>query len=141
MACLIDTKIRRQLDDADDHTNNLMRDLQDTNDLAVFKLSQQGLDGSTISVRVEKVPETEPITVKHSQAQVGALANAKTHGSKFTVTGGGHVTKNDMFKAMDMDSRKKDIKSMEDDKIYYKTLTDVEEKATEALARVGSNFN
>ena len=41
MACLTDPKVRRQLGDANDHTNDLMHDLQDVNDLAVFQLHQR----------------------------------------------------------------------------------------------------
>ena len=141
MACLTDTKVLWKLGNSDDHTNNLMRDFQDANDLAVFKLSQQGLGGSMLSVRVEKVPETEPITVKHSRDWVKALANLKTHRAKFTATGVGNVTTNEMFKSMEMDSIEKGIKSMEDGKKSRKNLAYVEDKAMEALACVGSDFD
>ena len=64
-----------------------------------------------LSMCAEKVLETEAITAKHSQAQVEALANTKTHEDKFTAPVGVHVTTNDMFKAMEMDSRKRISKS------------------------------
>ena len=54
------------------------------------------------------------ITVKNSQARVEALAKAKTHGAKFTATGGGHVTSDDMFKSMEMGVRENDIKATEE---------------------------
>ena len=94
-----------------------------------------------ISVRFEKVPETEPITVNHYEAQVEELANAKTHKYKFTAAGGGHVTTYDMFKTMDMYSKEKEIKYMEDDKKSCKKLTEVKEKATEVLDGMGSDFD
>ena len=37
MACLTDPKVRQHLGNADDDTKNLMRDLQDYNDLSIFK--------------------------------------------------------------------------------------------------------
>ena len=82
-----------------------MHELQDDNDLAVFQFNQRVFDGSMISARIEKVPERAPIIVKHYQDWVEALAKAKTRGAKFTVTGGGNVTSNDMFKSIDMGVR------------------------------------
>ena len=55
-----------------------------------------------ISMRIEKLPEKAPTTVKHSQVRAEALEKAKTRGAKFTATGGENVTPNDMFKDMEM---------------------------------------
>ena len=43
ISCLIDTKVRQQLSNANDHTNYLMHDLQDANYLAVLQLNKRGL--------------------------------------------------------------------------------------------------
>ena len=109
-------------------------------DLAVFKLTQHGFDGKFLGARIEKVPGVTRITVKHSQDRIVALAKAKSHGAKFTATGGGHVTSNDMFKAMEMEAREKEIKLMEDDKKSRKKQERTEERATEALVRVNYKF-
>ena len=140
MACLSDPKVRRQIGDADDHTKDLMRDLQDDNDLAVFKLNQEGFIGITFSVKIEKVPKEPPITQKNSQERILALAKVKTHGAKFIATRGGHVTSNDMFKSMEMDVRENEIKDMEKDKEARKKLEKFEKRVSEALICVGCDY-
>ena len=117
-----------------------MRDLQDSNNLASFQMDQRGFDGIMSHARLEVVPDTKPITINHSQAQVKALAKAKTRGAKFIATGGGYVTLNDVFKAMNMSTRGNDIKDMEDEKKSFKKLMEVEDKDIEALVCVGSQY-
>ncbi len=56
------------------------------------------------------------MTVPHSQEQIILLAQAKTHGQKFVATGGGHLTSDDFFKAMEVGVWKKEIALMEKDK-------------------------
>ena len=141
MAFLSYPKVRQQLGDTNDHTNDLMHDLHDANDLAVFKLHQHGFDGSMLRTRIEKVPETAPITVKNSQSWVKALEKEKTRGAKFTATGVGHVKSNETFKATEMGVRENDIKAMEGDKKDRKKLMDVKDKVMEVLARVGCEYD
>ena len=43
-----------------------------------------------------------PATVGHTREHQEALAAAHTHGTKFFVTGGEHVTLEDIFKAADI---------------------------------------
>ena len=110
-----------------------MRYLQDANDLDLFQMDQQGFDRKMFRARLEVVPETAPITIKHSQARAEVLAKAKTHGSKFTVKGGGHVTSNGGFKDMEMSTREKDIKNIEDDKKACKKLMKVEKEIYQSV--------
>ena len=90
MACLTDSKVQQQLGVTDDHTHYLMPHLQDTNNLALFQMDQQGFDGQMFIACLEVIPDTAPVTIKHSQARVEALSKAKTYGAKLSATGGGH---------------------------------------------------
>ena len=42
------------------------------------------------------------VTEPNSQEIIEALAAAKSHGSRFLVTGGGHMCTKDIFKAMEL---------------------------------------
>ena len=71
MACLADPKVRRELGDAEDETNDLMRALQDANELAGHLLESRGCNGRCFLVKLNEVEvDLAPITVKHSKARV-----------------------------------------------------------------------
>lgn len=57
--CLNDPKVRRQLDDRDDSTNDLMRDLQRANDFAVHSLNGKAYDGDVFAAELERVRDRE----------------------------------------------------------------------------------
>ena len=94
-----------------------------------------------LSARIKKVQEMAPITVKNSQAQVELLEKSKTRGAKFTATGGGNVTSNEIFKSMEMGVIENDTKTMEEDKKDFKNLMYVEQKVTEALDHVDCEYD
>ena len=54
--------------------------------------------------------------------------------------GGRHVTSNEVFKVMEMSTREKDIKDMEDDKEACKKLMEVKERSIKVLVCVGSQY-
>ena len=56
------------------------------------------------------------VTVANTRERQEALAKATTHGKKFYVTGGEHITSDDMFIAAEMGNRKREIAEMEKDK-------------------------
>ena len=126
MACLTDSEVHQQLGDTDDHTHYLMRHLQYANNLALFQMDKQGFDGKFCIARLEVVPDTAPVPIKHSQARGEALAKAKTHGAKLTATGGRHIMSNEVLKVMEISTRDKDITDMEDDKKARKKLMEVQ---------------
>ena len=68
-------------------------------------------------VEANSVPKTQNITEPHSQERILLLSKAKTHGEKFTATGGGHLTSDDFFKAMEVPVREKEVKELEEDKV------------------------
>ena len=59
---------------------------------------------------------TRPITVKHSQARVEALAKASTHWTKLMASGGFRLTLNGMFKSMEIAVCEEEIKEAEKEK-------------------------
>ncbi len=52
----------------------------------------------------------------HSQERLLLLEKVKTHGEKFMVIVGGHLTSDNFFKAMDVNAQKKDITAMAKEK-------------------------
>ncbi len=56
------------------------------------------------------------VTVANTHERQEALAKATTHGKKFYVTGGVHITSDNMFIAAEMGNRKREIAEMEKDK-------------------------
>ncbi len=56
------------------------------------------------------------VTVTNTREQQEAIAAANTHGAKFFVTGGEHVTSNDMFKAAEINRRKAESAEREKEK-------------------------
>ena len=140
MACLSDPKVRREIGDADDATNEVLRALQAANDLAVYMANDRGYDGNLFAAKLAEPERTRPVTVKHSQARVEALAKASTHGAKFTATGGFHLTSNDMFKSMEIAVREKEIKEAEKEKERRLKMVEWMVKGKAALARVDGDF-
>ena len=121
MPCLSNPKVRCQLGDREDDTGDLMRDLQHANDLAVYQLDHRAYDGSVWAAELEEVPEDDaPVTVKHSAARVNVLASRTTTSGKFAVTGGYHLTSNDIFKSMEVEARKRTVAQLEKQKEVLK---------------------
>ena len=56
------------------------------------------------------------MTVANTRERQEALAAAHTHGKKFFVTGGEHVTSNDMLIAAELNQRKAEATGREKDK-------------------------
>jgi hypothetical protein len=53
------------------------------------------------------------VTVANTRERQEALAKATTHGKKFYVTGGEHITSDDMIFATEMGNCKREIAEME----------------------------
>ena len=140
-ACLNDPKVRRELNVRDDGTNDLMRDLQRANDLAVHSLKNKGYDGGVFAAEIERVPENnEPITKKHTTDRMNVLAKRTTTMGKYAVTGGCHLNSNDIFKAVELESRAAEIRKRDRDKKACVAYADLERSAKAGLARVDGNW-
>ena len=69
--------------------------------------------------RKDKISERnalQAVTVANTRERQEAIAAANTHGTKFFVTGGEHVTSNDMFKAAEINRRKAEAAEREKEK-------------------------
>lgn len=90
-----------------------MTQLQMANDLAVYQLKERGYNGDVFALKLKVVKKQQSITVPHSKESIPALAANASHGHRFTCTGGSHLTSDDMFKAMVVPERQRQIKAPE----------------------------
>jgi hypothetical protein len=58
----------------------------------------------------------ELVTVAHTREHQGAHAAMRTHGKKVFVTGGKHVTSDDMFKAVEINRQAEEVMEREKEK-------------------------
>jgi len=112
-ACLNDAKVRHELGAGGTNMEETMLNVQLSNIVACNVLEQNGYASDALRATINVTQTAEPITVPNTAARVALLAKAKTHGAKFTVTGGGHITSADMFKSMEVHVREKEIAELE----------------------------
>ncbi len=131
------SQVRRELGDADDEFNLMMRHIQSTNDLSVHFLNENGFDGSAFKVQIKEKKEPQRITVPHGQERIDAIAKASTHGGLFHATGGAHLTCDDIFMASEKKVREGQIAALTKKKQKSMQLQVVETRAKELLQRGG----
>jgi hypothetical protein len=134
-ACLQDKQVMTAIGDGPEETDMLHLAVQTANNNAVHQLIQAGYDAehlrATIVVKEHKERVTEPNTVARQVAPV----NAKGHGGRFHVTGGAHMTCDDLFIAAEMSARREQMEGYEKKKKLALQLQDVEEKALAILGQ------
>jgi hypothetical protein len=91
--------------DRDDPNFNAFADVQLQNDYSTTQLTMMGYKGEMLRAqyhedKVRALRAAAPVTVAHNRNRQEALAAATTHGKKFFVTGGEHITSDDMFKSV-----------------------------------------
>jgi hypothetical protein len=96
--------------DEHDPQFDVFQDIQSQNDYSTTQLNVMGYRGDALRAQfcADKVSERQasaPVTVPHTREQQQALAATGTHGKKFFVMGGEHVTLDDMFKAAKINRR------------------------------------
>ena len=135
-SCLNDKKVRRQLGDAKDSMNELMLSLQDGNLNSTALLTQHEYEGDRLRVFLKKNPvKPRMVTKPNSLERQQLLAKAGTHGEKFTATGGGHLTSDDMFKAMALACREKELSAAQVDKAKRLAATKTHQAALSVLCQ------
>jgi hypothetical protein len=94
---------------ADEHNPNfdIFQDIQSQNNYSTAQLNVMGYRGNMLRAqfsadKVSKRKAMAPATVAHICEHQEALPAACTHGKKFFVMGGEHVTLDDMFKAAEI---------------------------------------
>ena len=131
--CLEDKSVRRELGDNADDTNDLMAATQEANDTSCALLTLHGYAVETLQAQIKRVPKARPITAPHSLERIILLSKAKSHGEKFTATGGSHLTSDDFFKSMEVPVREKEVKELEQDKVRQMNCATNEQLAMQLL--------
>ena len=90
-----------------------MEKLNEDNGLSTFNLTVNGYQGIFLKVQCEKAEDLLPITATHTKERIEFPAKASSHGQKFFVTGGTHVTADDFFCAAAVPVWDVEIKVME----------------------------
>ena len=114
-------KVRHDGTDERDPNFGAYQDIQSQNDYSTTQLNVMGFrcDVLRAQFRPDKISERRasgPVTVANTRERQEALAAAHTHGKKFFVMGGEHVTSNDMLIAAELNQRKAEATGREKDK-------------------------
>jgi len=124
MKCLSDDNVWHNGNDKNDPEYDKYQIIQLKNDFSCTQLSTMGYDTDLLKtefnedrIRAAAVEEELDlsVTVANTHERQEALAKATTYGKKFYVTGGEHITSDDMFIAAEMGNRKREIAEMEKD--------------------------
>ena len=129
--------------DGDDDITKLQWSIQASNDRAIYALKQADYDADYLKATLQQGRDTEtdwPITQPTTLAQQQALANARGHGGRFHVTGGMHITSDDLFISMEMNVRNEERTKGKKDRKKRLQLQATEEKAL-ALLEQGKPVN
>jgi hypothetical protein len=119
--CLTNSKVRHDGTDERDPNFDAYQDIQSQNDYSTAQLNVMGYRGDLLSVqfcpdKIRELLASGPVTVANTREHQEALAAAHAHGKKFFVTGGEHVTLNDMLIAAELNQRKAEATGREKDK-------------------------
>jgi hypothetical protein len=119
--CLTNSKVRHDGTDERDPNFDIYQDIQSQNDFSTAQLNLMGFRGDVLRAvfRQDKISEmtaSQAVTVANTRERQEVIAAANTHGSKFFVTGGEHVTSNDMFIAAEINRRKAEAAKREKEK-------------------------
>ena len=72
-----------------------------------------GYPGRIFQAHANEVKFKSPLPVPHSKEHIHLLADATRHGAKFTATGCGHLTGDDVFKSIEVKVWRQKIKGLE----------------------------
>jgi hypothetical protein len=119
--CLHISKVRHNGTDKRDPNFDAYQDVQSQNDYSTTQLNVMGYRGDVLRVqfhpdKISKRKALGPVTVANMHEHQEALATAHMHGKKFFVTGGKHVTSDDMFIAVELNWRRAEAAEREKDK-------------------------
>jgi hypothetical protein len=123
--CLSNNNVRHNGNNGNDPEYNKCQIIQLKNDYSCAQLSTMVYDANLLKTEFNEdgiraaAAEEEldlSITVANTHEWQEALAKAATYGKKFYVTGGKHITSDDMFIAAEMGNCKREIAETEKDK-------------------------
>ena len=119
MKCLSDDNVRHNGNDKNDPEYDKYQIIQSKNDFSCAQLSTMGYDADLLKTefnedRIRAAAAEEELDL--SVTVTNTRKRQEAHGKKFYVTGGEHITSDDMFIAAEMGNRKRGIAEMEKDK-------------------------
>jgi hypothetical protein len=105
--CLENKKVGHDGTDRDDPNFDAFADVQSQNDYCTTQLTMMGYKGEMLRAqynedKVRGLWADAPVTVAHTRMHQEALDAATTHRKKFFVTGGEHITSDNMFKSAEI---------------------------------------
>jgi len=140
--------------DNNDPNFDAFQDIQPQNHFSTMQLTIMGYKGKMLRVqygedKVRALQAAAPVTVPQTHRRQEALAAANTNGKKSFVTGGKHITSDNMFKSVKILSQKAESVEREKDKkrrVEYHTrhkatllvLNRLKNKLENAVARLTS---
>ena len=96
-ACLQNnSQVRRELGEDDNATNTDMLHIRESNNVSTHFWLHIGYYGKVFKITIKKV-NRKSVMVQHSSERIVKIQKATTHGNLFHVTGGGHLTDDDIF--------------------------------------------
>jgi hypothetical protein len=121
MKSLENKKVGHDGTDRDDPNFDAFADVQSQNNYSTTQLTMMGYKGEMLRAqynedKVRALRADAPVTVAHTRERQEALTAATTHGKKFFVTGGEHITSDDMFKSAEIVRRNAEAVEVEKDK-------------------------
>jgi hypothetical protein len=104
MKCLVNKKVGHDRTDRDDPNFDAFLDVQSQNNYSTTQLMMMGYKGEILWAqyledKVRALQAAAPVTVPHTRERQEALAATTIHGKKFFVTGGEHITSDNMLKS------------------------------------------
>lgn len=148
-ACLTDNSVRHDggLQDEDDPMCNHLRMIQAKNDHAVFGLNTLSYNGNALKNRLKeyntptstRAQFNTNISQPYSQQELSALAEATTHGQKFLVTGGLHLTVDVAFKAAALNNKRRDYENLVKEMKKRKRMEKRQEEGRAVLSKNKNN--
>ncbi len=137
--CLTNSKVRTSLGDGSDDYQQLLKNIQDANNISIHALSSGGYNDNVLKRELVAIPAAEPITEEHLQERFQLLAKANTHGKLFSATGGMHLTSDEIFISAEMSTREKEMKRLTTEKNRRLKQMKVEEKGQCVLDTKGDD--
>ena len=114
--------------------NDLMRAVQVANNYTTNFLTEKGYVGDLLEAKIVETREDTAIIKPNTQDHVLALAGNKTHGGKFKVTGGTHITSDNFFKSTEIGKRDREIVALDKVKVNRPTHQRIEDEVKEVFA-------
>jgi hypothetical protein len=104
MKCLVNKKVGHDGTNRDNPNFDAFLDVQSQNDYSTTQLTMMGYKGEMLRMqyledKVRVLQAAAPVTVPHTRECQEALTATTTHGKKFFMMGGKHITLENMFKS------------------------------------------